>query len=240
MFIVGLPRSGTTLTERILSSHSQVESAGETFFVRDAVRAAAGRRTAGPVSPDIIASAAAADAGRIGDRYLDGVAYKLGDRPLFIEKYPENFLYLGFIAAAFPDCRIVLQTRNPMDSCFAMYKQSYFRYAYALEDLGEYYVAYARVIAHWRELLPGRLVEVSYEAMVSDLEHETRRLLDGLGLKFEPACVEFEKNVTASNTASTVQVREKAHTRSVHRWKRFEKQLQSLQEHLQRAGIDTG
>lgn len=240
VFIVGLPRSGTTLTERILASHSQVDSAGESFFVRDAIRQLSGIRTNDAMSPGIFAAAAKRDAGRIADYYMKAIEYRLGDKPFFIEKYPENALYLGFIAKAFPDCRIVLQRRNPMDSCFAMYKQSYFRYAYSLDDLGAYYVAYHRLISHWRETLADRLVEVEYETMVNDQENETRRMLGELNLTFEEACLHFEKNVTASNTASTVQIREKAHTRSVRRWMRYEKQLQSLKEHLERAGINTG
>lgn len=240
IFIVGLPRSGTTLTERILTCHSQVESIGESFFIRDAIRQTGRARSEDSMNPAIITAAAGRDAANIAKKYVDAIEYKFGDKPFFIEKFPENVLYLGFIAKAFPAGRIVLQTRNPMDSCFAMYKQTYFRYAYSLEELGAYYVAYHRLVSHWRETLGDRMVEVSYETMVSDQENETRRLLDELGLGFEDACLHFENNVTPSNTASTVQIREKAHTRSVERWMRYEKQLQSLQEHLERAGIDTG
>lgn len=240
IFVVGLPRSGTTLTERILSSHSQVESAGESFFMGISIKQESRVRTSDTMNPSVIAAAARNDVGRIADGYLQAIEYRLGDAPMFIEKYPENALYLGFIAAAFPDCRIVLQVRNPMDSCFAMYKQSYFRYAYSLRDLGRYYVAYDRLIRHWRELLGNRLIEVEYEAMVSDQEKQTRRLLDRLGLAFEESCLSFEQNVAASNTASTVQIREKVHTRSVRRWTRYEKELQSLKEHLVNAGIDVG
>jgi tetratricopeptide (TPR) repeat protein len=239
VFVVGLPRSGTTLTERILTCHSQVESIGESYFIREAVHKASRARFEEAMSPAIIKAASSKDPAIIARKYLASVAYKFGDKPFFIEKFPENALYLGFIAAAFPDARIILQTRNPMDSCFAMYKQSYFRYAYSLDDLGAYYVAYDRLITHWRETLGDRLVEVNYENMVSNQESETRRMLDELRLDFEEACLHFEKNVTPSNTASTVQVREKAHTRSVRRWTRYKKQLQSLQEHLERAGINT-
>ena len=239
IFILGLPRSGTTLTERILTCHSQVESIGESYFVREAVHQASRAPFGETMNPRIISAAAGKDPADIAKRYLASVAYKFGDKPFFIEKFPENSLYVGFIAAAFPDARIVLQTRNPMDSCFAMYKQSYFRYAYSLDDLGAYYVGYHRLISHWRETLGNRLVEVNYESMVSDQDAETRRMLDELRLEFEEACLHFEKNVTPSNTASTVQIREKAHTRSVRRWTRYEKQLQSLREHLERAGIKT-
>ncbi len=237
VFVVGLPRSGTTLTERILASHSNVESAGESFFMQIVVKRVSGLKTSDKMSPAIIESAARKDIGRIAAGYLEAMEYRLGGKSLFVEKFPENVLYLGFIAKAFPHCRIVLLKRNPLDSCFAMYKQSYFRYAYSLDDLGRYYVAHNRLLEHWRELFKDRLVEIDYEALVSDQEVQTRKLLEQVGLDFEADCLNFEQNKTASNTASTVQIREKVHTRSVHRWTRFEKQLQPLRSHLENAGI---
>ena len=238
IFIVGLPRSGTTLTERILSSHSQVESCGESFFLRDAIKAVSGVKSSTAMSPEIVVAASTKPPQDIAKAYLGAIRYRLSGAPMFIEKLPENELFLGFIARAFPAAKLVLQVRNPMDSCFALYKQSYFRYAYSLDDLARYFVAHHQLVTHWRDVLGDRLVEVEYERMVTNTEHETRRLLDELGLDFEPACLEFEKNVAASNTASTVQVREKTHTRSVRRWTRYEKELATLREELQRAGID--
>ena len=127
-----------------------------------------------------------------------------------------------------------------MDACFAMYKQSFFRYAYTLDDLGRYYVAYNRLLNHWRETLGNRLIEVEYELLVADQEGQTRELLEKLGLDFEEACLNFDQNVTASNTASTVQIREKIHTRSVNRWKQFAEHLQPLKSYLEDAGIEVG
>ena len=124
-----------------------------------------------------------------------------------------------------------------MDACFAMFKQSYFRYAYRLDDLGRYYVAHNRLLNHWREALDDRLIEVEYESLVSDQEGQTRRLLEQLGLPFEEACLEFHQNITPSNTASAVQVREKMHSRSVNRWQHFAVHLQPLQTCLASAGI---
>lgn len=125
-----------------------------------------------------------------------------------------------------------------MDACFAMYKQSFFRYAYTLDDLGRYYVAYDRLLNHWRETVSDRLIEVEYELLVSDQEIQTRKLLEKLGLDFEVACLNFEQNISASNTASTVQVREKIHTRSVGRWTHFEEHLQPLKTYLENAGVE--
>ena len=138
IFIVGLPRSGTTLTERIVSSHSQVESAEETYILQQVIRRVSGVRSPESMSPVMIEAAAKKNIRLIAEAYLHAVNYKLSDRPFFIEKYPENFLYLGFIAKAFPNARIIHLQRNPMDSCFALYKQSFFKYAYTLENLGRY------------------------------------------------------------------------------------------------------
>ncbi|HXV41122.1 MAG TPA: tetratricopeptide repeat protein [Steroidobacteraceae bacterium] len=237
IFIVGLPRTGTTLTERILASHSQVESIGETLQLPAALRRISGVETPDAMNAAIVAAAATRDLRPLADVYMGGIRHRLGDRPMFIEKYPENFLLLGFIARAWPDARLVYLRRNPMDSCFAMYKQSYFKAAYTLENLGRYYVAHDRLLRHWRATLGARLIEVRYESLVTDQEGETRALLARLGLPFEPACLEFEKNVTSSATASAVQVREKMHARSVNRWKRFERQLQPLRRILEDAGI---
>jgi thioredoxin-like negative regulator of GroEL len=237
IFIVGLPRSGTTLTERIVSSHSQVRSIAETFFMQMAVRHESRVKTSESMNAEVIRAAAARKPENIADRYFDAVRYKFGVEPMFVEKLPENYLYLGFIGKGMPDARIVHVRRHPMDSCFAMFKQSYFRYAYSLDDVGRYYVAYNRLMDHWRSLLGDRLIEVTYETLVSDQEQETRILLDRLGLAFESACLEFEKNTAASSTASAVQVREKMHSRSVNRWRHFERQLQPLKAFLEAQGI---
>jgi len=237
IFIVGLPRTGTTLTERIVSSHSLVESIGETYFMQVGLKQESHVDSVAGMNSDIIEAAAKKDIGRVAAAYLQAVRYKFGDKPMFIEKFPENVLYLGFIAKAFPHARMVHLKRNAMDTCFAMYKQSFFRYAYTLDDLGQYYVAYNRLVNHWRKILKGRLIEVEYESLVSDQEGQTRELLEKLGLKFEEDCLTFEQNATASNTASTVQIREKIHTRSVNRWTRFEKQLRPLKSYLEAAGI---
>jgi tetratricopeptide (TPR) repeat protein len=238
VFIVGLPRSGTTLTERILSSHSQVESVGESFFMQIVLKRVSGDRSPDSMSPSIVEAAAKKDMQRVAKGYLEAIAYRFGDKPMFIEKFPENFLYLGFIAKAFPDARIIHLNRNPMDNCFALYKQSFFRYAYRLEDLGPYYEAYSRLHDHWRQLLGERLVEMDYEQLVSDQERQTRRLLDEIGLDFEEGCLRFEKNKNASNTASSVQIREKIHVRSVNRWKCYEQHLQPLLNYMKQAGIE--
>ena len=237
IFIVGLPRTGTTLTDRILSSHSQVQSAGESqllqMVLRDGTRA--GNQIG--ITTEQIEAASKRDPGSIAQAYVDAISHRLGDEPYFIEKLPENVLYLGFIAKAWPNARIVHLHRHPMDTCFAVYKQSFFRFAYSLDDLAEYYLAYERLSRHWREMLGPRLVELNYEDLVGDQETQTRRLLEAVGLEFEEACLRFDQNVAPVATASSVQVREKVHTRSVGKWKKFERQLQPLRDRLEQSGI---
>lgn len=237
IFIVGLPRTGTTLTERIIASHSLVESVGESFLLQRALCKVSGLPDTGAVTPAVVEAAARKDIGLVAKGYLDAVGYRLGDKPMFIEKLPENFLYLGFIAKAFPEARLVHQRRNPMDACFAMYKQSFFKFAFTLESLGRYYVAHERLARHWRALLGKRLIEVEYESVVANPEGETRGLLDSLGLEFEPACLDFHKNESPVATASSAQVREKIHTLSVNKWRHFEKELKPLRDMLECAGI---
>jgi tetratricopeptide (TPR) repeat protein len=240
IFIVGLPRTGTTLTERILASHSQVASLGETQFLQMTLRRVSGVKSTDDMNPAMIEAAARQDIRSIADGYMGAVAYRLADERLFIDKLPFNFLYLAFIAKAWPDAGLVYLRRHPLDSCFAMYKQVFtwaYKFSYTLEGLARYYIAHDRLLRHWRQLLGERLIEVEYESLVTDQESQTRRLLARLGVEFEPACLEFESNASASATASSVQVREKIHSRSVNRWKHFEAQLQPLVSRLKNAGI---
>jgi tetratricopeptide (TPR) repeat protein len=237
VFVVGLPRTGTTLVERILSSHSRVESVDETTYLPLAIRQAGGRQGGGAIDPEIIEVAAKAEPELIARSYLGLLEYRLGSSPLFIEKLPENILYLGYIARSFPRAKIVHLQRHPMDACFAMYKQSYFRFAYSLDDIGQYYLAYHRLSRYWDELLKDRIIKVQYEELVNDLEQQSSILLEMLDLEFEPACVDFHLNRQTSATASAAQVREKAHTRSVNKWRNWERQLQPLRRTLEDAGI---
>lgn len=241
IFVVGLPRTGTTLTERILASHSQVGTVGETMFLQMALRHVAGAGGPQEIDPQVIRKASQGDIGRIANAYMDQIRYRMVDEPMFVEKLPFNFLYLGFIARGWPNARLVHVVRNPMDTCFSMFKQVFtfaYKFSYSLESLGRYYVAHDRLARHWRETLGDRLVEVVYESLVSDPQHQTRLLLERLGLDFEEACLDFDSNAAPSTTASSVQVREKVHTASVQRWRRFERQLHPLREQLEQAGIE--
>jgi tetratricopeptide (TPR) repeat protein len=240
IFIVGLPRTGTTLAERIVSSHTQVESVGETQFLQMVLRRESGVSSVENMNPAMVEAVAQKDMDLIARGYLDEVRYRLGDEPMFIDKLPFNFLFLGFIAKAYPNARIIHLGRNPMDACFSMYKQVFtwaYKFSYSLEGLGQYYVAHDRLRNHWREVLKDRLIEVEYESLVTDQEGQTRIMLDKLGLEFEEACLDFDKNKAPSATASSVQVREKVHSRSINKWSRYAQQLQPLREYFESAGI---
>lgn len=238
IFVVGLPRTGTTLTDRILSSHSAIQSAGESQLLQMVLRDGERAGNQIGISPELIAAAAELAPEVIAERYLAALSHRLPETPFFIEKLPENILYLGFIAKAWPDARIVHLRRHPMDACFAMYKQSYFRFAYTLEDLASYYLAYDRLTQHWRKLLGDRVVELPYEALVGDQENQIRQLFAKLGIPFEAAALNFDTNKTAVATASSAQVRSKIHTRSVAKWKNFKKQLGPLWKRLEEGGIE--
>jgi hypothetical protein len=241
LFIVGLPRTGTTLTERILASHSQVQSVGETEFLQMMLRRTSGLHTVAKMTPEIIRTVTRQSIDTIASGYVDAVQYRLAGEPIFIDKLPFNVLYLGFIAKAWPDQPIILMRRHPMDTCFSMYKQVFtwaYKYSYDLDNLATYYLAYEGLLEHWRELLGERLVEVRYEDLVTDQEGETRRLLDRVGLDFEEVCLRFEENPAPTTTASSVQVRQKVHTGSIGRWKRYATELEPLAERLRAGGIN--
>ncbi len=253
IFVMGLPRSGTTLVDRILSSHSRVQSLGEindfAYAILRQTQGAAGgpqgtvggQGTAAPRSKlALIEQSATLDFAALGRDYLASVAGYGLEKPLFIDKTPWNFLYLGLIALALPGARIIHLRRHPMDSCFALYK-TLFRggspYSYDLQDLARYYLAYEKLMQHWRTTLGGRFFEVDYERVVSAQEPLTRQLLDYCGLAFEPQCLNFHENPTPAATASAAQVREPVHTRSVANWKNYESQLAPLAAALRAGGL---
>ena len=165
----------------------------------------------------------------------------LAMNPTFLKKLPYNFLYSGYIAEAFPDAKIVYVKRNPLDACFAMYKQVFtwaYKFSYSLEDLASYYIAHVRLLEHWQQQLGDRLITVEYETMVQNQERETRLLLERLDLSFEEQCLAFEQNEAASTTASSIQVHQPIHSKSVAKWTRYESQLEPLRNRLLQAVIE--
>lgn len=240
IFIIGLPRSGTTLVERIISSHSAVESAGELKFLALAVKNASAVSGEELVSAAIIKGALTKPIDAIAREYLQASSYLFDSAPYFIDKLPYNFFYLGFIARAFPGAKIVHLRRHPMDACLAMYKQLFagaYNFSYELEELADFYINYQRLMDHWRSCLGSRLIEVSYDDLVVDQDKQTRTLLKKIGLPFEQNCLNFHNNQNAVATASASQVREKIHTRSLGKWRHFATELEPLRRKLLAAGV---
>lgn len=237
VFIVGLPRSGTTLVDRILSSHPAIGSRGETSDLAMALVMGAGKVGS---KAELVQRSATLDFAVLGQRYCA----QLGDDEThcrWIDKTPVNFLYLGIIAAALPNARIIHLRRNPMDACYAMYKTLFrmaYPFSYDLEDLARYWIAYDGLMAHWRRVLPAtQLIEVDYEALVADQENVSRKLVDFVGQPWEDACLAFERNAAPSLTASAAQVRQPIYRSSVALWRRYESELAPLKAAFEAAGV---
>lgn len=240
IFIVGQPRTGTTLVDRVVSSHSQVHSAGEPVQLAMSLRAISGVRTKEFISAELIEKAKQVSAAELARSYLTGVEKVKGNTPYFIDKFPMNFMLLGFIVKAFPNARIIHVTRNPIDTCFAVYKQLFeevYPHSYDQTEMAEHYVMYQQLMAHWHAVMPGKIIDIAYEDIVQDNHRSAQKLIKDLGLEWEDDCSAFEKNNTAVTTASAVQVREKVHSSSVGRWKKYEQQLAPTLNILQNAGI---
>jgi tetratricopeptide (TPR) repeat protein len=223
VFIIGMPRSGTSLAEQILASHSQVFGAGEVRFWEQGFGVLAG-------SPG--GDAAAASLGGLARNYLARVGAQAGAASRVTDKMPANFMYAGLIHAALPRARIIHLQRHPLDTCLSIYFQDFFdvsAYANDLDDIAHYYGQYLRVMAHWRRTLPaGVLLEVPYEALVTDPAGWTRRMLDFVGLPWDPRCLDFHATERVVITASKWQVRQPITARSVGRWRNYAEHLAPL------------
>ncbi len=220
IFIVGLPRSGSTLIEQILASHSQVEGTMELPHI-------------GLIAQSLAKGAAFADLGR---GYIkDTAIYRKLDRPFFVDKMPNNFLHLGLIQLILPKAKIIDARRHPMGSCFSAFKQHFAQgqsFSYDLTDLGRYYRDYVELMRHFDQVLPGRVHRVIYEDMVEDTEGEVRRLLDYCGLPFEEGCLRFYENNRAVRTVSSEQVRRPIFRDGIDQWRNFEPWLDPLKAAL--------
>jgi tetratricopeptide (TPR) repeat protein len=227
IFVFGLPRSGTTLVDRILSSHPAVRSLGELNDFPQGVVALNRRVT----RDELMILAANADPRALGEAYLARVSEQAAGADRFVDKLPMNYLYAGLIAKALPGATLVLVERGPMAVGYAMFKTLFnqgYPFSYDLDDLGRYIAAYRRLIDHWRAVLGERLIEVKYESLVVDQELETRRLIDRCGLAWDDACLAPQDNPAPSSTQSAVQVRRPVYADAVDQWRRYEAELAPL------------
>jgi tetratricopeptide (TPR) repeat protein len=237
IFVMGLPRSGTTLVDRILSSHSRVDSLGEinnfAYSLMHTIGQAGDKLSLIDLAADI-------DFAELGERYAESIGRYGKTGPLLIDKTPLNYLYVGLIKLALPNAHIIHIQRNPMDSCYGMYRTLFragYPFSYDFDDLGKYYVAYRQLMDHWHEVAPDAMLDVQYEQLVDNQEQISRGIIEYCGLEWESACLDFDKNASAVATASSAQVRRPIYRDALQRWRRYEKQLQPIINILKKAGI---
>jgi tetratricopeptide (TPR) repeat protein len=229
IFVVGMPRAGSTLVEQILSSHSLVEGTAE---LADLPRIARGPNK----YPGSTAALGEEERRVAGDEYIQRTAvHRRTDRPFFVDKLPNNWMFVPFIQLVLPNAKIIDARRHPLACCMSNFRQHFARgqdFTYDLTDLGRYYSDYVRLMAHMDTVTPGRVHRVIYERMIDDTEVEVRALLDYCGLEFEPACLEFYKTERAVRTPSSEQVRQPIYKDSAEEWRRYEAHLEPLKEAL--------
>ena len=237
IFVVGMPRSGTTLVEQILASHPRVHGAGELMLLHQSIL------DAFPAADDNDYHAALSDATAekfqtIANRYLDGLPDVDADR--VTDKLPHNFLNIGMIRIMFPEAHVVHCRRDPRDTCFSIYKNLFgsigHPYAYDLEELAHHHNGYAKLMQHWDKVLPGVVHTIDYEAIIDDQERTTRELLAACGLEWDPACLDFHKLSRPVATLSAQQVRQPLYRGSIGAWQNYEKMLKPLLDILEHGG----
>jgi tetratricopeptide (TPR) repeat protein len=242
IFIVGMPRTGTTLVERILSSHPDVFAAGELTNFALVVKRATATPSNRVLDAATLAAAVSCDPAGLGAAYVDSTRPRTGHTARFIDKMPLNFLYAPLIARALPRAKIICLQRNALDTCLSNYRQlfattfSYYNYTYDLLDTGRYYLAFRESTRHWREALGPSYLEVRYEDVVLDTEREARRLVEFCGLGWDERCLAFQDNAAPVATASSAQVRQPIYRSAVERWRHYERELTPLRALLEAAG----
>jgi len=237
IFIVGLPRAGSTLIEQILASHSCVEGTHELGESPRMVLDLQGRQPDldNPRYPGVLAELTPEDFRRLGEKYLSETRIYRGSKPYFIDKMPNNFRHIGLIHLLLPNAKIIDVRREPIACCLSNLKQLFAtgqEFTYSAEDIARYYRTYLDAMQHWDEVLPGRVLRVQHEDVVEDLESNVRRILDFCGLVFEPSCLEFYKTARSVRTASSEQVRQPIFRDGVDRWTKYEPWLGPLKEAL--------
>lgn len=236
IFIVGLPRSGSTLIEQILASHSDVEGTMELPNMLNIARKLGNTSREGSNYPEILDSISKSESVELGEQYIKETQRLRSKSPYFIDKMPNNFSHVGLINLILPNSKIIDARRNPMDTCFSCFKQLFARgqaFTYDLQEIGRYYLSYIRLMDHWQKVLPDKVYLVEYEKMISNQEEETKKLLKFCDLSFQENCLKFYENKRAVKTASSEQVRQPIYKRGINYWKNFEESLVDLKVSLQ-------
>jgi tetratricopeptide (TPR) repeat protein len=243
IFIVGMPRTGTTLAEQILAAHSSLYAAGELQNFPLLVKRMTGSESNEVLDIETLNRSQQFDLSALGSAYLESTRPRTGHTPRFIDKLPLNFLYLGLIRAALPNAKLICLRRDPMDTCLSNYRQlfatnfKHYHYNLDLLDCGRYYIEFDRLMRHWREVMPGAVFELRYEALVENPQDTARALLAHCGLPWEEQCLNFHQQPGSVATASAVQVRQPIYASSVDRWRSYGEALQPLYELLRSAGL---
>ena len=238
IFIVGLPRAGSTLLEQILASHSQVDGTMELHNILDLAKRLRGRDEAGatePRYPKILGELDTPLFAQFGEQFIEQTRVYRGDAPFFIDKMPNNFFHIGLIKLILPNAKIIDARRHPMSCCFSGYKQLWGEgqeFSYGLTEIGSYYKQYTELMAHWDTVLPGFVLRVHHEEVVDNLEHQVRRILDFCELPFEDACLNFHQTERTIRTPSAEQVRQPIYRSGLDQWRHFEHHLEPLKSAL--------
>ena len=236
IFILGLPRSGSTLVEQILASHSKVEGTRELPDISLLGRKLTKIKPPGIKYPDAVKHMTDEEMTEFGEDYLKTSMRYRTDRPYFIDKMPNNFAHIGFIKTILPNAKIINAKRHPLDSCVSSFKQLFYKgqsWSYDLFEIGEYYLEYIRLMNHWHEIYPGDIYDISYESLIENQEEETKKLIDYCGLDWEEGCLKFYENKRSVNTASSEQVRQPIYKGAMFAWKNYESELGPLIEILE-------
>ncbi|MDB2668718.1 sulfotransferase [Alphaproteobacteria bacterium] len=237
IFIVGLPRAGSTLLEQILASHSQIDGTLELPNILSLSHKLRGRQkdNVEVAYPQVLHDLSAEQLQQFGREFIEDTQMHRQGAPFFIDKMPNNFRHIGLIQLILPNAKIIDARRDPMDCCFSGFKQLFAQgqeFTYGLEEIGRYYVDYVALMDHWHEVLPGKILHVQHEDVLEDLEGQVRKMLDYLGLPFEPACLDFHNTERAVRTASSAQVRQPLNRKGVAAWRPFEAYLTPLKDAL--------